>query len=268
MYPNETSITTQIAHTYGTQLSAMEALHDTVSGMLMSGQWTIQHSKRIKRFTAETMIGLLIKSCRTFRSVHVLCERGFHDDASACVRVLMETTTAIIFILRSNPNERAITFQAHGLFQQLKMIREWKKTPGLKRKVSNTVLLSVERAMLEMEQHVPKGVRFRKHWSGTDNLKEALATLRGDAAYATLYRYTSSISHGSDFGGQFHTNQKTGDFEWKVEPEVGGFAAPSYAARVLLWQAAHRIDQVLGLGYAAALSHHKLSKQDVEAGLA
>jgi hypothetical protein len=84
--------------------------------------------------------------------------------------------------------------------------------------------------------------------------------------YATLYRFTSSISHAADFGAHFEVDTASDDLIWEIEPQVRGFEAPSYAARELLWNAANRIDQRLGLGYADALAPHKLTSSDVRNG--
>ena len=93
-----------------------------------------------------------------------------------------------------------------------------------------------------------------------------MQALRGDVMYATLYRHTSSISHASDFGAHFEAEPASGEFVWQLEPQVRGFEAASYAARELLWAAANRIDERLGLGFAATLAPHRLTRADVEKG--
>jgi hypothetical protein len=94
-------------------------------------------------------------------------------------------------------------------------------------------------------------------------LQEAVKALRGDAMCATLYRYTSSISHASDFGAHFPVEEASGNQLWEIEPKVERFEVPTYAARQLLWNLANRIDQRLGLGFSATLNPHKLSRADV-----
>jgi hypothetical protein len=89
--------------------------------------------------------------------------------------------------------------------------------------------------------------------------------LKGDAMYATLYRHTSAISHVSDFGAHFSLDEE-GEMVWEIELQVDGFEAPSYAARELLWAAANRINERLGLGYAALLAPHKLTRAQVTTG--
>jgi hypothetical protein len=267
MLPQETEVHAEIARTYRTQLDAMAALHNAVMNMMTAGAWTIQKPRGIPRFVAETMMGLLTKACKTFRSIQILTERGLHDDANAVVRVLMETTVAIMFILQKSSKKRALTFHAYGMAQSLKMLNEWKKTPGLKRKATKAALKQATDGVAFYEKQLPVGTDFKRHWSGKGSLKDALTALRGDVMYATLYRFTSSISHGSDFGGHFEVDPVSGEYIWQVEPTVQGFEAPTYAARQLLWMAAHRIDERLGLGFSPTLTPHKLTKAEVEAGL-
>jgi len=55
------------------------------------------------------------------------------EDANALVRVLMETTVAIAFVLQKKSKERTLIYRAHGIAQSIKMLIEWKNTRGLKR---------------------------------------------------------------------------------------------------------------------------------------
>lgn len=266
MLPHETDVQREIAIAYGAQITAMNALHDAVVGMLTCGGWTVRHSKRIQRFTAETMMGLLVKACKTFRAAQVLCERGLHADAKVSVRALLETTVAIAFILQKRPNERALIYHAYGLAQQLKMLEEWRRTPGLKRFARDATLSRIREGVADYMRRLPPGTNVSRHWSGTGGLQDAMRALRNDVAYASLYRHTSAIAHSADFGSHFQLDASTGDFIWEIEPTVTGFEAPSVAARQLLWYSANRINEKLGLGFAAALAAHKLTRSDVVAG--
>lgn len=117
---------------------------------------------------------------------------------------------------------------------------------------------------------LPKGTNVSRHWSGKGSMQEAakaVKALRGDLLYATFFRFTSSISHATDFGIHFTTDPKTGDLVWEIGPTVKGFETPSYAARQLFWNAANRIDERLGLGFASTLAPYKLVTADVEKGI-
>ena len=230
----EAEVTAEIATTYRAQLAAMTGLHDAVMTMLTAEQWTVGNPRSVPRFATETMIGLLTKATKTFRGIHILCERGLHSDALALVPVLMETTVAIAFILQKKSKERAIIYQAHGVAQGLKMLNEWKRTTGLKRKASSRVIEGLNIVLATYMKQVPPGTDVKRHWSGRWSLQEAVKALRNDVMYATLYRMTSSVTHASDFGRQFEADSSA-DFIWKIDPTVEGFESPSYAARELLW---------------------------------
>lgn len=264
--PHETEVLTEIAAKHRVQLDAMTKLNDAVVAMISVDSWTIQNTRGINRTVVETMIGLLTKAAKTFRAIQVLCERGLHDDANALVRVLMETTVAIAFILQKKSKERTLIYHAHVMAQNIKMLNDWKNTPGLKRKATKAMLKQANEELAVSMKRLPLGTDVKRHWSGKANLQEAVKALRGDVMYASLYRFTSSISHASDFGAHFEADPASDDLLWEIEPQVRGFEAPSYAARELLWNAANRIDQRLGLGYAATLAPHKLTRSDIQKG--
>src|SRR6266571_4924342 len=115
--PHETEVTTEIAAKYRVQLDAMTQLHDAIVAMTSAGSWTIRNARGLNSVVVQTMIGLLAKASKTFRSIQVLCERGLQEDANALVRVLLETTVAITFILQTKSRERALIYHAHGIAQ-------------------------------------------------------------------------------------------------------------------------------------------------------
>jgi hypothetical protein len=258
--PHEAEVIADIATKYPAELDAMARLHDAVVGMMSVGSWTIGR-RGLDRLVIETMVGLLTKACKTFRSIQILCERGLIDDADALTRVLMENAVAIAFILQKKPRERVRIYHAHTIAQSIKILNDWKNTPGLKRKATKKVMKQTNDALAARAKGLPVGTDFKHHWSGKRNLQEAVKALRGDVMYATLYRFTSSTTHASDFGAHVEIEEGSGDRVWQIEPKAQGFEAPSYAARELLWNAANRIDQRLGLGFSAMLAPHKLQKR-------
>ncbi len=166
--PHETEVTREIAVKYRTQLDAMTSLHDAVVAMMSAGSWTIQKSRGVNAFVVHTMIGLLTKASKTFRSVQVLSERGLHDDANALVRVLMETTVAIAFILQKNSKQRAVIYHAHGIAQSIKMLNDWKNTKGLKRKATKAMLKQANDGLAVYMKRLPQGTDVKRHWSGAE----------------------------------------------------------------------------------------------------
>jgi uncharacterized protein DUF5677 len=259
--PHEAEVIADVATKYRSELDAMAGLHDAVAGMMSVDSWTTIGRRGLNHLVIETIVGLLTKACKTFRSIQILCERGLIGDADALVRVLMENTVAIAFILQKKPRERARVYHAHAIAQNIKMLNDWKNTPGLKRKAPKTVIKRANDLLAEWTKGLPVGTDFKHHWSGKRNLREAVKALRGDVMYATLYRFTSSVTHASDFGAHVEIDQGSDDRVWQIEPSAQGFEAPSYAARELFWNAANRIDQRLGLGFASMLAPHKIQKK-------
>ena len=137
MLLHELGAQAEIAQRYRVQLDAMTKLHDTVVSMMTAGEWKVQKTRGVNPLVAQTMMGLLTKAIKTFRSIQILCERGLYDDASALARVLLETTVAIAFIVQKKSKQRMLMYHAYGMVQSVKMLNEWAKTKGLKRKVTN-----------------------------------------------------------------------------------------------------------------------------------
>ncbi len=125
------------------------------------------------------MIGLLAKASKTFRSIQFLSERGLHEDANALVRVLMETTVAIAFILQKKSKERTLIYHAHGIAQSIKMLNEWKNTAGLKRKATTAILKQANDALSSYLKRLPPGTDVKRHWSGKSSLQEAVRRYAG-----------------------------------------------------------------------------------------
>src|ERR1700688_420863 len=257
--PHEAEVMADIAARYRAELDAMTGLHDAVVAMMSAGSWTIRR-RGLNSAVIQTIIGLMTKACKTFRAVQILCERGLIQDANALTRVLMETYVAIAFILQSKSGERVMIYNAHSIAQDIKMLNEWKNTPGLKRKVTKGILKQASVGLATWTNRLPPGTDFSRHWSGKRNLQEAVKALRGDAMYATLYRFTSSMAHASDVGAHFEIDNATDELIWQIEGGARGFEAPSYAARELLWNAAARLNQRFGLSFSDLLAPHKIRK--------
>ena len=254
--PHEADIFADIATSYRNELVAMTGLHDAVVSMMSAGSWTIR-KRGLDRIVIETMAGLLTKALKTFRAMQILSERGLIEDSDALLRVMLENTMVIAFILQKKHRERVRIYHAYTISQNIKMLNEWKNTPGLKRKATKKVMKEVNESLALWMRGLPPGTDVKHHWSGKRNLKEAMRALRGDVMYATLYRFTSSITHASDFGAHVEIERETNDFIWQIEPRAQGFEASSYTARKLLWYAANRIDTRLGLGFSLSLAPHK-----------
>lgn len=274
MLPGESEVAAEIKVRYEKELTAMTALHDAVVGMVIADQWTIRRNTGAKPFTIEILLGRLTKACKTFRSIQVLCERGLYEDANALVRVLLETTIAVVWILQRRArdkagvltptsHQRAIAFLGYSLHQQLTMLKEWKKTKGLKRLAPKRAIEAVEKQIVDIKTMLPSGMNFEKHWSGKGGLQQTVTALKADSLYSVLFRHTSSISHASDVGLHFEPHPATGEPIWQIAPRAEGVLNASLVARELLWMLANRIDERLGLGFSSTLARHRLRKADV-----
>ncbi|MGH9160427.1 MAG: hypothetical protein ACRD2X_10655 [Vicinamibacteraceae bacterium] len=134
---------------------------------------------------------------------------------------------------------------------------------GLKRQATRRVLKAAEGAIAEISKRLPVGTNFEGHWSAKGGLQQTVRALRADPLYSVLYRYTSAISHVSDVGLHFERDPSTEDLVWQIAPRPQGLDAPSYISRELLWLLANRIDKGLGLGFAATLAQHRMTKSDL-----
>jgi hypothetical protein len=264
--PHEAEVRTAIAQQHRVKIDAMTNLHNAVVAMMMAGSWTVTKRRGVSPLVAQTMMGLLTKACKTFRAIQELCERGLHEDANALVRVLLETTVTVLYILQKNSRQRMRVYHAYGITQGIKMLNDWTQTPGLKRSVRKALIRRAHDELNAATKRLPAGTDVKSHWSGKRNLREAMETLKGGRVmYALVFRLTSSHTHGSDFGAHVTMTSEDAEPVFEVEPRVDGFDGPSYAARQLLWIAANRIDERLGLGFAASLAPHKVTRAIIEA---
>jgi hypothetical protein len=256
--PHEAEAYSAIAKKYPNELSAMSALHESVVGMMTAGSWTIG-KPGLDGIVVQTMMGLLTKACKTFRSIEILCERGLYDDATAEVRVLMETTVAVLFILQRRSKERVRIYHAYAAAQDVKMIEKWRITPGLKRKATKRAIQLAAKVFNRWFSQIPAHTNIKKHWSGLRSLEEATEAIRWGVVYQTLYRHASPTSHAADFSR--HVDASGDEIVWEIEPQVDGLAGPAVMAREMLWHLASRIDQRLGLGFGASLAPHRVGKE-------
>ncbi len=90
MLPAELEVTQEIAAKWPGEINNMTGLHDAVVSMMTAGSWTIGKTRGLDRKVILTILGLLTKACKTFRSIQILCERGLIEDADALTRVLLE----------------------------------------------------------------------------------------------------------------------------------------------------------------------------------
>lgn len=263
--PNERIVARELRKRNLEKLAAMKRLHDTVISMMTSGAWRVSRTRGLSPNVARTMMGLLTKALKTFRAIQILSERGLHEDANALVRVLLETTATILFILQKRSRERMLIYHAHGLSHGLKMLNDWSQTKGLKRGARQKLISAMKTALADAQKRLGPTIDVTRHWSGKPNLYEAMKTIKGGRVlYAMVFRHASSFTHGSDFGAHVTPQGSGDDMIFELEPRLDGFDLVTYTARQLLWIAANRIDERCGLGFAKKLARHKITRQQLE----
>jgi hypothetical protein len=265
MLPHESEAQAEIGVTYQPYIDRMAALHDAVVGMMTVDTWTIRNRPDNTPFVVDIMRGLLTKALKTSRAIQILCERGLGEDANALLRVLLETTMPALYILKSNSQQRAQIYFAYTLNQQLKMFNDWRKTKGFKRRVTKKQIEALKAAIADVTKTLPPGTDYKRHWSGSGSLEEAIKSLKADSLYSVVYRHLSAVAHASDVGLHFETDAD-GELIWQLTPRVDGIVGPSFMARELLWILATSIDKTLGLGFKDALAPHRVTgPEQVEA---
>lgn len=250
MLPNEAETTATISKEHSEYLEAMSALLRVVVTML-SQDWTVP-KRGLNEPAIHTVVALFIKAVKTFRSIQVLVERGLTHDANALLRVLLETITAIGFLLQKRTRLRVLIYHANSWFELVKMFEEWTRTPGLKRKITKAQLVAAREARDSLIKKLPPGIDYKRHWSGKGSLQAALQSMRGDVLYSTLYRASSSTSHGTD--SLQHMSYGPGDaVQFEVSPSSANVPARAAVATELLWLTARRIDERFKLGFSDQL---------------
>lgn len=261
MLPGEHTVTAEIAERYERPLREMNALHNLVVEMLSPahGEWKVPR-RGLNPFVVVTVAGLTVKAAKTFRAIQVLLEHGLVDDAKALIRVLFETTITVLFILQRNSRQRTRQYHAHDAINMLKMLEHWKRTPGLKRGASKDALAAAQTLVALSSKKVPAGVNVRKHWSGLGSLTDAAKAVGHERMYATLYRYTSTAAHATDFGAHVDALTKPGELVFNLPPSSEGVAAAASIASEVFWLLATRIDKRFALGYEIRLAVHKVTE--------
>ncbi len=219
--------------------------------------------KGLNRMVAFTVVALLMKAAKTFRSIQLLAERGLTDDAFVLVRTLYETSVAIMFILQKNSRVRARMYHVHSHRHDLKMLEHWSRTKGLKRAATKEAFRVIRRLLTDGEKGLPAGTDMKaigRHWSGLPGGFEAAAKALGqERLYATLYRRTSSQAHASDFSS--HVTATTEEIWFELAPSPDQVPMVSAIAREMLLMAVARVDRRFRLGYEIRLGVHQVKER-------
>ncbi|MDP2318619.1 MAG: DUF5677 domain-containing protein [Acidobacteriota bacterium] len=200
-----------------------------------------------------TVMALLAKGCRTHRAVAHAAVNGLGEDAMTLARSLYETNMIALFILQKPrlQKQRAAMFHLWAAHQQLRMLRSWKVTPGLRRQAKKRDLAHAQ-AIVDTWQPRTNGIDVSKHWSGKGSLANAAQLLREDRSYQTIYRFLSAYGHGSDVAGAIEVDDN-GKYVIDLAPNAKHTSEALQLSRMLLWVFAARMDKQWGFGFADRL---------------
>lgn len=263
--PHATEVSGEIAVKHRVQLEAMTKLHDTVIAMMSADSWTVRNTRGLNPIVAQTMIGLLAKASNV--SIHSSPLRTWLARRRQCTRARLDGNNRGN---RLHPAEEIEGTNADlprsrdcAEHQDAQRVEEhtWSK-----RKATTAILKQANDALNSYLKRLPPGTDVKRQWSGKSSLQEAVRALRGDVMYATLYRFTSSISHAADFGAHFEVDPSSDDLIWRSSHK---WAASKHHPTPRASCSGTRLIALtkrLRLGYAGALTPHKLTRSDVRKG--
>ena len=265
MLPLEKEVGSEIATKHERVLREMNALHNLFIKMLTPrrAKWEVAR-RGLDPLVLVTIAGLAMKAAKTFRSVQILLERGLVDDAKALVRVLFETTVTALFILQRKSRERTRQYHAYDARNTMKMLEHWKRTPGLKRKVTKAVLAQANELVTTTAKGLPSGVDIKKHWSGLGSLENVAKAIGLEGMYATLYRFMSTSAHATDVGAHVDAVTKPGELQFNLLPTTNDVDHVALVAREVLWILSSRINNRFALGFELRLVAHKITASDLQ----
>lgn len=167
MLPDEERSRSEIAAVLKFHTVEMNRLLETALKLIPSSGFKATRSSRVDQIVVYTIIGLYVKALKTFRAIQVACEGGLTQDGISLLRVLFETTVAILFILQRNTRLRARLYHARIYVKHLALMRTWKTRRGLKRKATKAVIRGDEAALVKILNGLTALKRWpAKHWYG------------------------------------------------------------------------------------------------------
>ena len=254
MLPYETAAVRLLWAKIKDDANAAERLHDAIVAAFVAEDLNIENGRGLTHGVVQLVMGLLTKGCKTFRAVELTAVNGLGEDAGTLTRSLYETTMAVLFILQKDSRRRAVMFHAYAAEQKVKMVRNWQRTPGLKRHATKELLMAVEAWRDQWRVKLPRGVNVSQHWSGSpQGLRGAATMLRADRSYEGVYRLLSAHSHGTDLESHMAYDE-SGGAELKLFPGEAYVRSNLTLSRGYLWTMADRINTRAGFSLDATLA--------------
>jgi hypothetical protein len=214
------------------------------------GPLTITKPKGLNPGVMTTAMSLITKACKTFRAIEAAARVGCGQDASVLLRSLLETTIALLWILRRDSRRRAIMYAAHEDQRKLVLLQETKKKiPGYKRAIKKEHLRLAQARVDQWKELIsPADVdSVRKHWSGLGGLEQTVEKLGWPRIYV-MYRMLSAFSHGSDASAHMFAGAKADDIAFKLLPGPEELSSVLPMSRMLLLMMFRVLSDRAGLG--------------------
>jgi hypothetical protein len=258
-----------LAATFRSQLAAMDDMYDVVEPFITSGAFTIvrERMRGLNEGTVHLLSILLAKALKTFRAIKVTCLEGCGQDAAVLLRVLFETTIAVLWILQSDSLRRGRMFAAHEDHRLVVMLEGWSKTPGL----DGDGVRYLPKAQARLQKwgtmlDAASLAACRKHWSGERGLERVCEELPGQwaKAYHTVYRSSSNYAHGADSLTHAQFKTAAGGPVLGLLPGDAEIGRTTSIACLTLFTVADRINERLGLGHDDALKSVRPAQQSEE----
>lgn len=220
MLPDEREVEREIRATFRADLELLaESIRETL-GVLGGNQLAGTLGPGTDHLVVQLSMGLLTKAAKQARSVLILAEKGFGQDANSLARGMLETALATAFVLRKeialtkggkpidavagqefDSRFRARLYLANIAFERARTAREWQKVQGLETALSpDTIGALEEREKLAQEIIGPEWadrLKKGKSFSGL-SVKDMAASLGLEQTYAVAYRSGSWSVHAAD----------------------------------------------------------------------
>jgi hypothetical protein len=175
--------------------------------------------------------------------VQRLCETGLGQDAAALMRVLLETSLIVLFILQKDGPTRARRYLAH---LHVKTLRDavLQNAPPDRIAAKKAMLEDLALRLGEKASVLQKDLKDQ-WWPG--GLLKIAQNLNWERVYQVVYRRASDAAHALDAWDHVEMTDR-GTIGVKVIPGDAFVKAVSGTASQILWSVSEKINESLRLG--------------------
>lgn len=268
MLPYEDEIRAEIEKKYEPELRLAHDLHSHAVDALIDS-WVIVHEPTFRQTKVMTLaLALYTKICKSYRSILLLCERGFSEDADTITRTLFEAVLAFCFVMqrrftlkengkplplvpgkRLTAGFRTLLYFAHVAFDDERTLQAYAQRHGLKRAAKRLLktdpLATAEGFAKMIGAHWTARLKQRRSYSGL-SIKHLAESLGLGTYYDSVYRFQSSAVHSADACRFFEIAQ--GALILELGPSAAQATRPLETASSLVGMCMHVLNNRLRLG--------------------